>query len=143
MFLIYCFGISALCFLLAGLLKLANPSEISLLDKTPKGFKKAGVYSLENIESSLCLTECDDYLIIQMDVFRQSGSHVRTEFFTSRADALSAVKMLFSKIGGNRFRVWKNTPRICGVRRPYGSFRGTREGRKIWGCKLEIMRTDE
>lgn len=75
---------------------------------------------------------------ISIHVFRQNGEWERSFTCEDRHVALAEVQKLFNRLQEPTVRIWKNDETSCDVRRPYGSARGSREGRKIWGCLLEI-----
>ncbi|GEM_PF-6073796 len=76
---------------------------------------------------------------IEFTVFRQSGNFERQTVFYSRSEALSSANKLFRRAKEDSVRIWKNEETILDIRRPYGSLKGTREGRKIWGVDIRIV----
>lgn len=98
-----------------------------------------GVIAISGLQNSLLLNEPNHSQALQVTVFRQSGNFERAYLCNNRQDALNEIQKLFGRMKEPSVRIWKNTPTTSDVRRPYGSAKGAREGRKIWGCEVQIV----
>lgn len=99
---------------------------------------KTGVVPLEALNDTLVLDEVPLGKAVVIHVFRQSGNAERSLVCASRAEAFSEVRKLFNRMQEPTVRIWTNGSTSCDIRRPYGSFKGRSEGKKVWGCKLEV-----
>ena len=104
-----------------------------------KATSRLGVVKLSEIEAVLLLADPSEHQALVMHVFRQSGNLERSIECQGRDVALHEVTKLFNRMREDKVRIWENNANSADVRRPYGSFRGRSEGRKIWGCKLEVI----
>ena len=97
-----------------------------------------GVLDRSKLEEAMLIGKRDPQQPIHIHVFRQSGEWERSFTCEDRQVALTEAHKLFNRLKEPSVRIWKNDEKLCDLRRPYGSFKGTREGRKIWGCVLEL-----
>lgn len=97
-----------------------------------------GVVDRSTLDSVVLIGRHDPRQTISVHVFRQSGEWERSFTCEDRQVALAEAHKLFDRLKEPRVRIWKNDEKSCDLRRPYGSSKGTREGRKIWGCVLEL-----
>ena len=99
---------------------------------------KIGIVAIEALNNILVLDQPAVGEAVVIHVFRQSGNSERSFVCASKEEALSEVRELFNRMQEPTVRIWTNRATSCDIRRPYGSFRGRSEGKKIWGCKLEF-----
>lgn len=142
MILLYSFVVGAGLLILGWIIGKVVPSSLAGAETPPKGFPDRGVFQISELREISCLDPERHGSSLVMHVFRQSGDHIRTEIFQSKAEAMARAEALFVKMGEDQFRIWANTPRAFDIRRPFGSSRGTRESRKVWGCYIEWAQTD-
>ena len=100
---------------------------------------KLGIFSLSDIGTILLIGEPSEGQMIVLHVFRQSGNWERSIECGGREPAINEVKKLFNRLDEDQVRLWENSVLSVDVRRLFGSFKGRNEGKKIWGCKLEVV----
>ncbi len=128
---VYLIGAGVILLIIGSILKRWVPDEKS---------GKTGVVSLEDLPGILLLADPDDSQVVLMRSFRQSGADEKYDEFGTKEDALKAITDRFRRFKEPTVRIWKNTPSCADIRRPYGSHKGTREGRKIWGFSITLER---
>lgn len=96
-----------------------------------------GVVERSKLDNVMLLRKRVPKQAISIHVFRQSGELERSFTCQDRHVALAEVQKLFNRLQEPTVRIWKNDETSCDLRRPYGSSKGLREGRKIWGCLLK------
>lgn len=115
---------------------------LSLFFKKPGGTGSngtTGVVEASKLGGALLIGKRDTQQAINIYVFRQSGEWERSFTCEDRHSAMAEVQKLFNRLQEPTVRIWKNDEKTCDLRRPYGSSKGSREGRKIWGCRLELV----
>ena len=100
---------------------------------------RTGVVPLDDLPDVLAIVEPSPQQTILMSVFRQSGNLDREYLCEDRETAIGETNKLFRRMKEPSVRIWENLENVCDVRRPYGSSRGTREGKKIWGVELRLV----
>ena len=114
---------------------------LSLFFKKPRSAEHTGttgVVERSKLDDAVLIGKSDPRQAISIHVFRQSGEWERSFTCEDRHVALAEVQKLFNRLQEPSVRIWKNDQKSCDLRRPYGSAKGSREGRKIWGCFLEL-----
>ena len=101
-----------------------------------------GIVDLDELNDTLVLSEAETGQVFQIYVFRQSGNLDRTFTCTSRREAIAHVLTAFRRMKEHSVRIWKTSEAEADLRSPYGNFRGKNEGRKIWGCSVELVSTE-
>lgn len=116
---------------------------LSMLIGRPKSSLKedgpTGVFGIGELSDRLLLDELETGHIYEITVFRQSGNFERATHAQSKDEVLNEIEKLFRRMKKDSVRIWENHSFACDIRRPYGSLRGRREGRKIWGCQVEAI----
>jgi len=105
-------------------------------DETKEKSGRTGVVNLDALADILLFEGPTEGQVVFMRVFRQSGNDERYQEFDTKEEALMAIATQFRRMKEPTVRIWTNTPSCADVRRPYGSGKGTREGKKIWGLEI-------
>lgn len=97
------------------------------------------IVPLNQIDAFLIISNPKTHEIIEVNYFTQNGNLDRQTYVATRQQAVKELASQFSRMREGSVRVWSNNSISCDVRRPYGSFSGKNEGKKIGGLTLRIV----
>ena len=103
------------------------------------GKGKIGKMQLTSIEDEALLSTPLDGDFIRIATLRQSGNEDKVWLLESREAALHEVHKFFNRRDIQTVRVWKNSHTTLVVRIPFYQGKGSSEGRKLCGMRLDLV----
>ena len=103
-------------------------------------FPRTGVHPVDGLQGIAVIVEATGNHEVVLTVFRQSGNIERVEVYANVIYAIEAAATVFRRMREHEVRVWENNSDLLDIRRPHYNAKGSSEGKKIWGIRIEPAR---